>query len=82
LRHSFRMTQPTQIDRHDLLKIHGDDGADTGTIVPGMIVPIRTCRCYSSGRRRSRFAASPSNAMRPKHRGISISRRKSCKNSW
>jgi hypothetical protein len=29
LRHLFRMTQPTQIDRHDLLEIHGDDGADT-----------------------------------------------------
>src|SRR6185437_16664985 len=42
LRHPFRMTQPTQIDRHDLLEIHGDDGADMGTIVPGMIVPIRT----------------------------------------
>jgi DNA-binding XRE family transcriptional regulator len=45
LRHSFRMTQPTQIDRHDLLEIHGDDGADIGTIVPGTIVPIRTWWC-------------------------------------
>jgi hypothetical protein len=41
LRHSFRMTQPTQIDRHDLLEIHGDDGADIGIIVPGTILPIR-----------------------------------------
>src|SRR6185437_4877633 len=48
LRHLFRMTQPTQIDRHDLLEIHGDDGADIGIIVPGTIIPIRTCPCYSS----------------------------------
>jgi hypothetical protein len=66
------MTQPTQIDRHDLLEIHGDDGADIGTIVPGMIVPIRTCLCYSSTLRRPRFANSASNVMRPTHRGVSI----------
>ncbi|BAR58853.1 hypothetical protein NK6_5696 [Bradyrhizobium diazoefficiens] len=35
------MAYPTQIDRHDLLEIHGDEGTCIGTIVPGMIVPIR-----------------------------------------
>lgn len=72
LRHPFRMTQPTQIDRHDLLEIHGDDGADIGTIVPGMIVPIRTWQYYSSTLPRPQFAISESNVMRPTHRGVSI----------
>jgi hypothetical protein len=36
------MTYPTQVDRHDLLEIHGDHADDRGTIVLGTIVPIRS----------------------------------------
>ena len=42
LRHFFGMTQPTQIDRHDLLVIHDEMGTDLGTIIPGTILPNRT----------------------------------------
>jgi len=41
LRHFLHMTQPTQIDRHDLLEIHGEDGDVIGNIVPGTIIPNR-----------------------------------------
>jgi hypothetical protein len=41
LRQFFGMTYSTQIDRHDLLEIHGETRARNGTIVPGTIVPIR-----------------------------------------
>jgi hypothetical protein len=37
-----------------------------------MIVPIRTCLCFSSTLRRPQFAISASNVMRAKHRGVSI----------
>ena len=78
LRHSFRMTQPTQIDRHDLLEIHGDDGADIGIIVPGTIVPIRPrVMLFIPGSERS-CTVNLSNVMRHKHRGAGLIRREVC----
>jgi hypothetical protein len=41
LRQILIVAFPTQVSRHDLLKIHGMMGALTGMIVPGTIVPIR-----------------------------------------
>ena len=47
LRQLFVMTCATQIPRHDLLEIHGERGTSIGTIILGMIVPIRVRACYS-----------------------------------
>jgi hypothetical protein len=41
------MADPTQIDRHDILKVHGAMGTGIGTIIPGTIVLIRVLMCYS-----------------------------------
>jgi hypothetical protein len=72
------MTQPTQIDRHDLLEIHGNDGADIGIIVPGMIVPIRPrVMLFIPGPERS-CTVNLSNVMRRKHRGAGLIRREVC----
>jgi hypothetical protein len=42
LRHLLVMADATQIDRHDLLEVHGGTRTSVGTIVLGTIVPIRT----------------------------------------
>ena len=47
LRQLLIMTCSTQIPRHDLLEIHGMRGTSIGTIILGMIVPIRLVSCYS-----------------------------------
>jgi hypothetical protein len=78
LRHSFRMTQPTQIDRHDLLEIHGDDGADIGIIVPGMIIPIRPRAVLFIPGLERLCTANLSNVMRHKHRDAGLIRREVC----
>jgi hypothetical protein len=41
LRQILVMTRPTQVHRHDLLEVHGSDGACIGMIVPGTIIPNR-----------------------------------------
>ena len=41
LRQLLVMTHPTQLYGHDLLEVHGSDGAYSGFIVPGTIVPSR-----------------------------------------
>ena len=41
LRHLLVMADATQIDRHDLLEVHGGTRTSVGTIVLGTIVPIR-----------------------------------------
>lgn len=45
LRHVLVMAQTTHVGRHDLLEIHGGLGTRKGTIVLGMIVPIRYDWC-------------------------------------
>jgi hypothetical protein len=80
LRHPFRMTQPTQIDRHDLLEIHGDDGADAGTIVPGTIIPIRSRVMLSIPGLDCLCTVNLSNVMRHKHHDTGLIRREVCQN--
>jgi hypothetical protein len=74
------MTQPTQIDRHDLLEIHGDDGADAGTIVPGTIIPIRLRVMLSIPGLDCLCAVNLSNVMRHEHHDIGLISREVCKN--
>jgi hypothetical protein len=72
------MTQPTQIDRHDLLEIHGNDGADIGIIVPGTIIPIRPgVMLFIPGLERL-CTVKLSNVMRHKHRGAGLIWREGC----
>lgn len=80
LRHPFRMTQPTQIDRHDLLEIHGDDGADAGTIVPGTIIPIRPRVMLSIPGLDCLCTVNLSNVMRHKHHETGLIRCEVCQN--
>lgn len=44
------MAQTTHVDRHDLFEIHDEIGTSFGTIVLGMIVPIRYSRTNESGK--------------------------------
>lgn len=46
LRQLLVMARLTQISRHNLLEIHDKMGTSIGTIVLGMIVPIRVAVCY------------------------------------
>jgi hypothetical protein len=39
----------TQVSRHDLFEIHDKRGISIGTVVLGMIVPIRNAMCYLLG---------------------------------
>jgi len=74
------MTQPTQIDRHDLLEIHGDDGAEAGTIVPGTIIPIRPRVMLSIPGLECLCTVNLSNVMRHRHRGAGLIMREVCQN--
>jgi hypothetical protein len=72
------MTQPTQIDRHDLLEIHGNDGDDIGTIVPGTVLPIRPGVMLSIAGLEHLCTVNLSNVMHHKHRGTSLIEREFC----